>query len=120
MTIPDNIITEDLGIDAFADCTEIEYLKIPISIDIGLGSRQFKNVSKIKEVFFSKGTGISPDYSYASRYTATPWYQSRENILNGLNNIQQIIFTGNATEWNQITIGSGNNCLSSIEIKCLE
>ena len=75
IVIPDSVISI-VGY-TFANCTELEYLKIPISI---FSINMFDNVLKVKEVYFSKGSSVCPDYDYADRYKKTPWYQSRENL----------------------------------------
>ena len=75
VSIPDNV--SSIGASAFNGCSGIEYLKLPISMDIG--SDIFTGVSNVKTIEFNPGTGVGFDYSY-STYKYTPWYLSAANI----------------------------------------
>ena len=76
----------------FSDCTGIEEMTIPISLD---SAWKFMRCTNIKKVNLTKGTGEGIDYSETYQYM--PWYYSRGNELEitieeGINQIGNDMF----------------------------
>ena len=80
VTIPDKVTA--LGSKTFYNCTELEKLTFPISVNvIGSGSNPaFKGCTSLNKFNFTKGTGKGSGYTTGS-YFNTPWYYSRNNEL---------------------------------------
>ena len=86
ITIHDGI--QSMGQTAFALCTELKELKIPITMNYNGGwgnqSPEFKGCTNIEKITLSKGTtGEGIDYTYtgnANNYCSAPWYISRSSI----------------------------------------
>ena len=75
-------ITNPYYHSTFANCTNITKLKLPISMyTVGDSNYPiFKDVTNLKEIILTKGTGYAYNYS-SGYYTGTPWYYSRNNEL---------------------------------------
>ena len=87
LEIGDNV-TNEIGSGAFYNCTGLKSLKMPISLKIiqNGGNSIFSGITGLTQVNFTKGTGSGFNYqdttsSYYPRYSATPWYYSKENEL---------------------------------------
>ena len=63
---------------AFSNCTGLEEITIPISLDV---SFKFNGSTNIKKVNITKGTGNGVNYEVNGNYYATPWYYSRGNEI---------------------------------------
>ena len=83
---------QNISDGTFKDCTEIEEITLPISLNVGnntYGTRPalFANCTNVKKVNFTKGTGIGVNYITGNGsinceyYAATPWYYSRDNEI---------------------------------------
>ena len=72
----------DMGYSVFKDCTGIEEITVPISLNLVKGDMWetiFSGCTSIKKINFTKGTGIGA--SYVGNYDRMPWYISRGNDL---------------------------------------
>lgn len=129
LVIPENVT--QLGDSVFLNCTGIKYLKIPISTNC-IGSK-FSGVTNIKEIYYSKGTGVG--ISLANWQASSGLcYQSREKLTKvtledgitrigdytfyGCSNISEVYYTGSSENWNLITKGAGNESITKLEVQC--
>ena len=77
-----------IGDSAFGSCSNIDEITIPISTFAGYfhqggwspGYMPFYEVSGVRKIHFTAGTGIGYAYGYYS-YDTTPWYLSRSNDI---------------------------------------
>ncbi len=102
VTLPDSLTA--IGTSAFAYCTGLTELTLPINLDpvSSNDSPAFEGCTNIQTVGFSRGTGISHDYTETEMGTfciKTPWYFSRSkltsvNFADDITHIGSYIFFG--------------------------
>ena len=74
-----------MNIEAFLNCSGLEDLTIPISLQAVQASyNYFSGCTKLKNVHFLKGSGVGPGYGAGNNgynYTKMPWYISNAEVL---------------------------------------
>lgn len=93
LSIPDTVTS--IGESSFYHCTNVQYLKIPISLRFN-NQYTFQNMSGIKHVDFSLGDGTRVDFSSSER-DYMPWLISSSNLEsatlpNGMTRICSFMF----------------------------
>ena len=89
LSLPETI--QSIGNRSFKGCTGIEKLTLAISLNsisenpASSSESAFADCTNIKEIHFTKGSGVGPDlvttYYTSYTYNYTPWYNSRGNEL---------------------------------------
>ena len=75
-------LAKSIVYSSFEYCTSVTKLKMPISLNVAAKSSYdytFRDITKLTEVTFTKGTGTA--YNYQSSYSYTPWYNSKDNNI---------------------------------------
>ncbi len=121
--IPDSVT--NIGSNAFSYCNNLTSINIPDSVT-GIGNAAFSGCSKLTSINIPKGiTEIYNDtFNGCGRLTDINIPNSVEMIFDNafLNclNLKNIYYYGKTDDWNNITILSGNECLTSTKITYLD
>lgn len=122
-TIPDTL--KDIGTDAFKGCTSMSYIPIPNKgTDIVAG--EYENYTNIKNITIPEGvtnvgTAAFRNCSNATSVSIPNTLASiGENAFDGCTSITDVYYNGTQSDWENITIGDGNNCLLNANIHYLK
>ncbi len=96
VTIPDSVTS--IGWCAFENCTSLKSVTIPDSVT-SIGSWAFGNCSSLKSVTIPDSVTSIGDEAFL-----------------GCTSLTDVYYAGTETQWNNISIGSNNECLINAEI----
>ncbi len=117
----DGVAVENIGLDAFRDCTSLSYVEIPSTITY-IDNAAFYGCASLKMVEIPGGVTSIRDYTFSgctslARVTIPTavtniWHYA----FSGCTSLTDVYYTGSETQWNEIDIERGNECLTKATI----
>ena len=116
ITIPDSVTS--IGEFAFQNCTGLTSITIPDSVT-SIGEFAFQNCTRLTSITIPDSVTTIGNFAfeYCTGLTSITIPESVTTIgdcaFYGCSNLKTVYYTGTPTEWNKISIGSGNDYLIS-------
>ena len=115
ISIPDGL--ESIGDYAFTNCSSLKRIVLPNSVT-SIGKELFTDCFSLKTAVLPDGITVIPDqlfYNSALKAVVIPASVTEISYYAlGFINLQAIVFKGTSKQWNNITLGEGNEFSSSI------
>ncbi len=119
ITIPDTVTS--IGSSVFSNCTSLENITIPNSVT-SIGYRAFDDCTSLTSITIPNSVTSIGHFAFANcrSLTSVTIPNSVTSIGNsafrGCYRLKDVYYIGSETKWNQISIGSNNDCLKNAKI----
>lgn len=119
ITIPDSVTS--IGSFTFQYCTNLKNVTIPGSVK-NTGEQVFYNCTRLTSVTLSDGVtyiGTSA-FRYCDKLTSVTFPETLtsidEHAFENCTNLSDVYYYGNESEWNDISIAVGNECITDAKV----
>lgn len=122
ITIPDSV--REIGYEAFKGCSMLTEVRMPGNLT-GVGGSAFSNCSSLTEITIPNRVTVIGNSAFlnCSSLTEITIPDSVTTIISwafsGCNSLQTVNYQGTESQWNSISMGSGNEALKNATINYL-